>query len=78
MKIALISGSHIPSRTANSMQTMKMAEATARIGHEVMLILPGEKPDAHWNEIASHYGVRLGFPIHWIKPIRALDRKSVV
>ncbi|MDH3942482.1 MAG: glycosyltransferase family 4 protein [Anaerolineae bacterium] len=72
MKIALISGSHIPSRTANSMQTMKMAEATARIGHEVMLILPGEKPDAHWNEIASHYGVRLGFPIHWIKPIRAL------
>lgn len=38
MKIAYISHSLIPSRTANSLHVMKMCQALAQLGHQVTLI----------------------------------------
>ena len=66
MKIALISGSKIPSRTANSIQTMKMAQALVEVGHKVRVIVPGESPPDSWEELASHYGLKTKINIQWI------------
>ena len=43
MKIAYISKSFIPSRTANSIHVMKMCSALAENGHEVTLLAPNFK-----------------------------------
>ena len=43
MKILYISNSIIPSRTANSIHVMKMCQAFADNGHEVVLLAPDKK-----------------------------------
>ena len=43
MRILYISNSIIPSRTANSIHVMKMCQAMADNGHEVILIAPNQK-----------------------------------
>ena len=43
MKIVYISRSIIPSRTANSINVMKMCNAFASLGHEVVLLAPWTK-----------------------------------
>ena len=43
MKIVYVSRSIIPSRTANSINVMKMCNAFASLGHEVVLFAPGTK-----------------------------------
>ena len=43
MKILYISKSIIPSRTANSIHVMKMCQAFADNGHEVVLLAPNTK-----------------------------------
>jgi hypothetical protein len=43
MKIIYISKSIIPSRTANSINVMKMCQAFADNGHEVVLLAPNLK-----------------------------------
>ncbi|NUM49076.1 MAG: glycosyltransferase [Anaerolineales bacterium] len=45
MKIALIAPTSIPSRRANTIQVMKMAQALVLNGHEVHLAAPGEPPN---------------------------------
>ncbi|MGB9639891.1 MAG: glycosyltransferase family 4 protein [Anaerolineales bacterium] len=44
MKIAIIAPSAMPSRRANTIQTAKMAQAFARLGHEVLLIASPASP----------------------------------
>lgn len=72
MKIALISGSRIPSRTANSIQTMKMAQAVAAAGHQVRVFVPGSDPKLDWGSLASHYGLQRELAIHWVPTIPQL------
>ncbi len=43
MKIVYVSRSIIPSRTANSINVMKMCNAFASLGHEVVLFAPWTK-----------------------------------
>ena len=43
MRILYISKSIIPSRTANSINVMKMCQAFAENGHEVVLLAPNLK-----------------------------------
>lgn len=71
MRIACISTSLIPSLTANSIQVMKVCQALAQLGHDLVLLVPGSRGDAGgmrpWEELASHYG--LGGPpfrVEWI------------
>jgi glycosyltransferase involved in cell wall biosynthesis len=59
MRIAYISDALIPSRSANSIHIMKMCQAFARNGHEVVLLAPDLKhlyePDV--TDIYGYYGV---------------------
>ena len=57
MKLALIAAAAIPAQTANSIQTMKMAQAFAGLGHSVRVFVRGEDPGLSWKEIAHHYGL---------------------
>lgn len=51
MKIAYLSSSEIPSRSASSVHVMKMCQAFARNGHDVTLFgLDGSQEDVPRNE----------------------------
>ncbi|HSJ86581.1 MAG TPA: glycosyltransferase [Anaerolineales bacterium] len=65
MKIVAIAGSTIPSDTANSIQVMKACNALMQIGHEVTLLVPGNRPSEHV-DLKSHYGLQTEFPIEWL------------
>lgn len=62
MKIFMVSASRVPSLTANSMQVMKAAQATAQCGHDVTLILPGQEA-VDFDRLADHYGLQTRFAI---------------
>jgi len=65
MKIVYISSAIIPSRTANSIHVMKMCQAFARNGHEVILIAPDKKIDIEpdISDNFAFYGVKKSFKI---------------
>ncbi len=65
MRILYISNSIIPSRTANSIHVMKMCQAMADNGHEVILIAPNQKKSYEKNieDVYEYYGVRKNFKI---------------
>jgi len=59
MKIAYISSSTIPSRTANSIHVMKICQAFAKSGHEVFLLTQDRKDELEKNvsDVYAYYGV---------------------
>lgn len=69
-KIALITPTTLPSRRANTIQVMKMAQGIRAAGREVGLFVPRStgadwvEPD--WAALAAHYGLRERFPIRWL------------
>src|SRR5262245_29358611 len=74
--IVLIAPTTLPSRRANTIQVMKMAQAIAESGRPLRLIAPrpadeGWKPP-DWSELAGHSGLHLEFPIDWIQAGTAL------
>ncbi|MBI4760824.1 MAG: glycosyltransferase [Chloroflexota bacterium] len=72
MKIAAIAGSQIPSDTANSIQVMKACSALVQLGHDVTLLVPGNRKSEIVN-LKSHYGLQTDFPIEWLaSPSRRL------
>lgn len=76
MKIAYLSSSTIPSRTANSIHVMKMCQAFAKNGHEVVLIASDKKNDVEpgVEDPFAFYGVDKCFEIvklPWL-PIRGI------
>lgn len=68
MRITYISNSEIPSRTANSVQVMKVCQAMAQSGHDVTLLSPGgsTEPSAALGSVWHHYGVSPVFRINWL------------
>lgn len=69
MKIIAISGSAIPSTTANSVQTMKAVHALAELGNDVELIVPLENArsaERAWEYLAEHYGLKTHFKISYL------------
>ena len=66
MKIACVSPSHVPSRTANSMQAMKACHALAQLGNDVQIWLPGKK-STPWVELCDLYGLEKEFGLTWLK-----------
>ncbi|HWS24117.1 MAG TPA: glycosyltransferase [Anaerolineales bacterium] len=69
MKIIAISGSAIPSTTANSVQTMKAVQALAALGHEVSLIVPldnSRTKEREWSFLSEHYGLEKEFLITFL------------
>lgn len=70
-RIVVVAPTQIPSRRANSVQVMKMAQALVVSGHEVYLLAPemnsqrdGRARD--WDSLARHYGLHARFPVEWI------------
>jgi glycosyltransferase involved in cell wall biosynthesis len=63
MKIVYISNSNIPSRTANSIHVMKMCQAFADNGNEVILLAPRKEKNINIDDIYEYYGVKNCFEI---------------
>jgi glycosyltransferase involved in cell wall biosynthesis len=57
MKLVYLSHARIPSRTANSVQIMKMCEAFAHAGHEVCLVAPEQSSAEAIGDPFDFYGV---------------------
>jgi len=73
MKIALIAPTYLPARRANTIQVMKMAQAMVVLGHDVLVLVPGEGANILWEQLAHHYGLTRRFPVAWI-PVKASMR----
>jgi len=70
MRITCISTAQVPSDTANSIQVMKVCQALAQLGHEVILLLPGTQPkDLQPAGLMKQYGLHTLFNIEWL-PVR--------
>ncbi|MDO9546229.1 MAG: glycosyltransferase [Pelolinea sp.] len=65
MRIGCITTSIVPSKTANSIQAVKVCHAMKQIGHEVHLWVP-EFQRADWHQIAEIYGITEQFEITWL------------
>ena len=64
MKVVYISDSILPSRSASSIQVMKMCEAMSGQGHAVTLIVPDlQEPDTRPGDAFAFYGVKTSFRI---------------
>ena len=75
MKILYLANARVPSRTANSMQVMKVCAALASLGHEVELVVPRfQRGIPSTSTLEEHYGVPVGFPIRWLGGWRPLGR----
>jgi glycosyltransferase involved in cell wall biosynthesis len=57
MKIHYVSASSIPSRSANTVQVIKMCAAFVRAGHEVTLLAEGKEEEDVNKDALSEYGV---------------------
>lgn len=67
MKIICIAASQVPSDTANSIQAMKVAQSFLQLGHEVVLLVPGEVPPAaSTRDLARHYGLSRVPTVEWL------------
>ena len=70
MKVAIVAPTPIPTRTANSLQVMKMSQALASLGNEVRVASPTYHPadvQGHdWQALARHYGLQQAFAIDWL------------
>ncbi len=74
MRIALISASRVPSRTANSIELMKVCQAFVDLGHDIHLWLPGPETKIVWAELKELYGIRDSFPISRLTSSRVFRR----
>ncbi|NIM94153.1 MAG: glycosyltransferase [Anaerolineales bacterium] len=74
MRIAFIATSKIPSRTANSIQVMKVCQAFRELGHDIGLWVPGPSSEVDWHGLAAQYGLQERFPIHWLSTVNLLRR----
>jgi glycosyltransferase involved in cell wall biosynthesis len=74
MRIAVFSTARVPSRTANSIQVLKVCQALQDLGHMVRLWLPGAAPGGVWHDLAARYGVAGPIDIDWCGGIPRLRR----
>ena len=67
MKILAIAMSRIPAPNANGIQVMKVCQALAQLGHEVILLVPDMQPQRpSREELAAYYGLEKTFEVRWL------------
>jgi glycosyltransferase involved in cell wall biosynthesis len=66
MRIVCVATSKIPSVTANSIQVMKACQALVQLGHQVHLLVPGEKPIPE-QDLQSLYGLQSTVNVEWLR-----------
>ncbi len=71
MKIVCISPSQVPSKTANSIQALKVAQSFLQLGHETTLLVPGSVVFAPF-DLARHYGLSRVPHVEWVGGQRRL------
>jgi len=81
MRVAVVAPTEIPSRRANSIQVMKMAQALVKLGFTVRLTAPRPSPPGAagvspptWEYLQQHYGLQCSFAIEWLSAKPALRR----
>lgn len=80
MRVAIVAPTEIPSRRANSIQVMKMAQALVKLGLEVRLAAPRPSSPGEvrrlpsWEFLQQHYGLQCSFDIEWLPAVAALRR----
>jgi glycosyltransferase involved in cell wall biosynthesis len=69
MKVLIVAPTYLPSRRANTIQVMKMAQAFVLLGHDVLVSVPNPKDErsTNWEILAHHYGLIHKFDVNWIK-----------
>jgi glycosyltransferase involved in cell wall biosynthesis len=69
MKVLIAAPTYLPSRRANTIQVMKMAQAVVLLGHDVLVSVPNPKHErfTNWEILAHHYGLIHKFDVEWIK-----------
>ncbi len=65
MRIGFITTSRIPSKTANSIQVMKVCHAIQSLGEDIRLWVP-DFGRSDWEALAENYGLSQPFPITWL------------
>jgi glycosyltransferase involved in cell wall biosynthesis len=75
--IAYLANSVVPSRTANSINVMKMCAALARLGHHVTLYVPDRGPREPAVDVFRFYGVDNSFRMD-IRPWRRIRGRSFI
>jgi glycosyltransferase involved in cell wall biosynthesis len=73
MRIACITTSVVPSKSANSIQAMKVAHALHELGQDIRLWVP-DFARAEWPRIAEIYGLSKQFDIEWVPFLPAAKR----
>ncbi|TAJ12492.1 glycosyltransferase [Marinilabiliaceae bacterium JC017] len=78
MKIVYLANSYIPSRQANSIHVMKMCQALALNGHEVVLVTfdAPDNEEKGVGDIFSYYGVKPVFEIRKLRLQKWLKGKN--
>lgn len=75
MRIVYLTNGRIPSRTANSVQSVKVCAGFAAAGHEVTMIVPRfDRSLPTSAELEQLYGVPIAFRIEWLRGYRTLGR----
>jgi glycosyltransferase involved in cell wall biosynthesis len=75
MHIVYVTNGRIPSRTANSLQSMKVCAGFVSAGHEVTMIVPRfTRALPTPAELRQQYGVPVNFRIEWLRGYRTLGR----
>lgn len=87
MRVVIIAPTEIPSRRANTIQVMKMAQAFVKNGQDVILVSPcsgSRTPESisansltgshSWQNLADHYGLQVQFATDWL-PTRRWFRR---
>jgi glycosyltransferase involved in cell wall biosynthesis len=75
MKVLLAAPTYLPSRRANTLQVLKMAQALQEIGHEVRVLVPDPHKDRipDWESLSHHYGLNQKLDLYWL-PVNARFR----
>ena len=71
MKILYISGSKFPSEVSHTLSKMRMCQAFADAGHDVVLL--GVGSEQHQADLIQYYGLRGGFHVRLWKPTFPCD-----
>jgi glycosyltransferase involved in cell wall biosynthesis len=77
MRVAYIANSSVPSRTANSINVVKMSAAMASLGNDVSLIVPNRPPIESAVDLFDFYGITSKFDVR-VLPWWPIKGRSLV
>ena len=77
MKIAYVANSRVPSNAANSIQVMKMCNAFAAHGHQVVLFAKRSAPHVSLDTLQTFYGTEQPLTVHFYPEVKTVGKRYV-